>query len=1189
MKKILSLLLTLCMLVSLMPLGAAAYAAELDAPADVPAEAAPVQAPASTPEVTPVPTPEATPVATPAATPELTPAPEASATPAPSSTPEGAEADAPEATPTPTPTPTPSYAAAIGEARFLTLQAAIDSIHNAALTQIALLRDVTAEGIYIPESKLIILDLGGHSLSLAGYTQTPEGGVQPNCLAIADAEVMDAATGEASHLYSTVLIRNGSIYSADSKADNVAICSSGELALENVKLVGGIRHSTLDEKCTLNIRADQFGAAGMVKGAIIADGLENISISAGSFLQDVTPYLADAALTCARGADGLFAVSANSAAAGAADAPEAPALSREAYYIDGTVYSVSVVESDDGAGEAEIKGLKACLSADAIKELIRMSAAAPAAASLAAEDTAQAASDNAADEEAAAPTADVCLFVSAELLSSEDGIASYDIRPYASVDGGAAIEIPNELIYGDMTLSFHMDFEPDVVLHQHEGNEDSYFNSASAQPGERAFTFAPDAAGAGGTVTLSISGFSVFVGKVSSLTSGHASIKEALSAQAAQTLSSLSLQLDADGSSDSATIVIENKTLTLDLNGAQAKYTGAGAMFKLKNSTLKIIDSSGNGGTIDAGAAALVEFDAADTAGSTLIIGDDEGNTVTLINTADVPFKNIGTVNTVKIQSASTPFDPLTYVDERNFNISSGTPYAVTPKNYVAQRVGRTGTVVKYAKLADAISDYTTTDLRIELIADTTEDITLPNSTVSRITIKGGGLPNAERHKLTGSITVTPADSTTPEITLENFEVDGNVTMNDAASGKTGALSMKDMAVSGAITTGNMISSTLNKVSAASFTHGGDTLASGTTATTNITLADCTITTVSLGGSLNRVELHGLKATDVTTGDNITSVTVHNGTKITGTLTIGQNNKTVKIDGKSDAITEINSLTVDAGSNVLLGNASANDALRIDAVTSTGGTVTFYNGTFEYTNPTAEQITGIDGAIKLRGGTYAHDYTRFCDCVEDKAHLYSSRGTHYTHYVCEEITGTKPQRYQVAVFVPYIVSPASGMTSLTRAKASALTFKTNIPATHACQNDAASFINLIVDRNEELRASTAPLAASDYTYGTYTDTAGNEYIQVTLSASYLNKLGTGTYYLKVDSSFGTAIRRPPKANGTQGDLAGFKIALASSVSSKSSSGVRTGDEADLPMLSALMLASAVVCGAAYTLIRKRRN
>lgn len=1060
---------------------------------------------------------------------------------------------------------------------YLTLDDALAAATASGRTaELTLLRDVGAPGFAVPADKEISLDLNGHTLALAGDADNPA------YFIVCQNSTENDADGNPIYSHGTAQVKNGRIVACPGAPDGIAVINEGALTLVNVAVDGSLAMNAADGQAALAIQPGRFGENAYFNGKILAapGTYSAISISGGYFAEDVSAYVDPALYTCAPNEQGIYAVAPKTDAP-AQDTPDTPIttptdettdpdtepdepdLPTPTVSEDAAALSFAGAPTGFESATLTLTGLQAALDDGAMAQLLARyveATTAPAVAALALDDAPAASGDADGDDDGDA--VNVRLYVKAELTAAEQGkTVTYHVKPYADING-VELPIENALLSKNarLTLSFYTGFCPAELLHDHQDgtapevipNSDFMYNN--------------------GVVSVVISDFSAFIANAESDTkTDYSTLAAAITAAAAGDTVTLSSD---ETISDTLSIT---KSLTIDLNGKAITYTGTDPLFDVSaDATLTVIGK----GTLDAGAAPIAKLT------GTLYLGNDQPTQApytddklgTYNTSAATPFA-LETGGQAVVRRAVTSFDPTAYVDSAAYKIHETTTVSgtTTTTTYTvrlapAARVGLAITGTEYETLKEALNKANATDTVYLLRSVDEGKIILDKSVKLNAT---GGVGSTPR-TLTGSITAT-GTGITPEIS--NIAVVGNITAEQGVTSLTltnVALSSPD-ANPATVSTDLGVTLTATKLTCGAVHVAGDDAAA--TTKHNTTLMNVTATNVAIGSNMNKVELLGVTADTVTVGENITDIKLHSNAAESATsinaLTIGANNKTVSIEhGTTNYPVEIASLTVGTGSTAILGSLNTSHSvtkLQIASVTSNGALIKINSGSYATLNGDK-----TNKSIALYGGTYAEiagqAYPAYleqycaCDLDADKVH--------YDHRIVS--AGAAAGTWVVGAFSPLVEVPAGGMTAVTKGYSGTLTFITNIPYSHAAHGGAEPcLVGVTVDRS----TISSVLPATDYTISD-----DNGRLAVTLNSSYLSKLPSGTYYIKIDSELGTAERM------TDGTLAGFKINLTASSSGTSgrlSGIIRTGDDANLALLIGSMAAALIVAAVAVVILKKK--
>ena len=659
-----------------------------------------------------------------------------------------------------------------------------------------LLDNAAVYGLEVPAAHELTLDLNDHTLVLA----MQEGETAPAPISVAYS-VAKGENGDPVYSNAALILKNGTVTAGD--PNTLALYDAGRLTLANVSVVGGI-HAVACYGCetTLSIEPGEAFKTGFVNGAITADaGAESgVSITGGDFITDVSAYIDTSVYECTKN-EGHYTVARIKGAgeSSAKTAPEMtlPALARTEVR-EGEVTLAEGVELENAA--VALTGLNDALSESGAAEIFaaykeaapaqtRQARRAPRALMLAAADG----SAENADEKTAADGIEMRLTVKAELTAAVEGSSvSYEVKPYAVIND---VEVPvkNEWLNGrDMFLSFYTGFLPKTLEHVHDDGTAETVDSTMYSYNKTS-----------GMVTLNVREFSTF--KVQSAVDNENAFTDAVNTAA----DGEEVKLDASIVLNSKVNI--DKNLTINLNGKTLSMTGTATdsvMFNITNGATLTIKGGGIGGTLESsGYIAAVE------SGCTLVLGDEY--TANMINatfnaTAPMQPAAVGqTTGSAKILCAVTSFDPSAYVSNPYVAVQDENATTYTVDEYAAKLTRYTGTglVVTpvnppeyYKTLKEAVSRVTSASQadKIELL----RNIDLSSvgedqvTTLSKMMLLDGGTNKYEINN--GIISVANDSSATASIkTLNNLKIGGSITVNATT------LNLLNVEVTGDVTDSN--------------------------------------------------------------------------------------------------------------------------------------------------------------------------------------------------------------------------------------------------------------------------------------------------------------------------------------------------------------------------------------------------
>lgn len=1240
MKRVVSVLLLVCMLVSLMGMGTAAYAEELTDGAAVVEQTG--DAPVSDPEQTGGDAEQENPTATEPPQP----------TEEPSTDGDGQNGtQEPEATQTPEVTAQPAadegfFAAlsddelyilenAVAEVEgqlYLTLDDAMKVFNSRRAAEIKLLDNAAVYGLEVPAAHELTLDLNGFALVL----EMQEGETAPAPVTVTDKMEKDE-NGDSVYSYAALTLKNGTVSAGDPNA--LAIYDAGRLTLANVNVAGGIHVAESYERLTtLSIEPGDAFKTGFVNGAITADaGMDNaIRITGGDFITDVSSYIDTTAYECTKNEQtGLYTVArikgtditsytsddaANTANGAAVKVPSLKITAEPNAELD-TAADVAL----DNAS-VKLAGLESALKETSLAEIIAAyEAAAPAqtqqargmssAVVIAAGDENADNAGNAADTSAVADGTELQLKVKAVLAAAVEGSSvSYEVKPYAVING---VEVPvkNEWLNGQaMLLSLYTGFLPKTVEHVHDDGtvETIDLNNCTYN-------------NANGVLTMNVSEFSEF--KVQAAVNTKDAFKSAIENATADDEIELNANIELDSE------ITIDKNLTINLNGFKLT-TASGTMFNITNgATLTVKGGNVANSKLEvtnstAGAAAYI----ANIESGKLVLGDQAPAANMATFTASAPATGAGAALSVTVLCAKTSFDPSAYVSNPYVAQGNATDgwtvdeYAAKLTKVTASGVLGGGTVTTYHKtLTDALSKVSSSSQidEIELLRDidlSAAGETAPAAVSTRVIISG-----ASKYTIKGNISVGADSSaavdaktiqnvtiegnmtvTTTKLNLLNVEVTGSITDSNGGSdlGLTntniaGALSVGDgskldfatgsaksiiatttasttnrdiklsrVNVTNSIDVGAYSNVVCNSVTAASLTIAdspeGSTIANNPTAV----IKDSDIDSVTTGARMLKAELNGLRASTAIVGKETSSVEIKSLSAASniGTLTIGDNCGTTTIEGNLNGKnTTIGTLTVGTGTKADLGkgdsDATKDQRLVVNTITSNGLT-DIKSGTYETING-----DGTKNSFVLYGGNYPTDYSQYCACDPN------GNPDHYDHYVCTYQAAEG--RYRVEQLTPKVLSVTPS--TVVRGTKTPVQIVVNVPYTHACNNDTLTVTG--VNNNSGTMAQSLNYG-TDYTVTQETskDAAGNDVPTgnsvITISGDYVAANTYQSYF--VDTQMG-------KVSAT----ASVRTTLATA--NRRSGIIRTGDDSNIGLLIGIMVLALAVAVAVVVILKKKKS
>ncbi len=765
-----------------------------------------------------------------------------------------------------------------------------------------LLDNAAVYGLEVPAAHELTLDLNGFALVL----EMQEGETAPAPVTVTDKMEKDE-NGEPVYSYAALTLKNGTVSAGDPNA--LAIYDAGRLTLANVNVVGGIHVAESYERLTtLSIEPGEAFKTGFVNGAITADaGAESgVSITGGDFITDVSAYIDPAVYECAKDdATGLYTVARIKGAgeSSAKTAPEMtlPALARTEVR-EGEVTLAEGVELENAA--VALTGLNDALSESGAAEIFaaykeaapaqtRQARRAPRALMLAAADG----SAENADEKTAADGIEMRLTVKAELTAAVEGSSvSYEVKPYAVING---VEVPvkNEWLNGQaMLLSLYTGFLPKTLEHVHDDGtvETIDLNNCTYNKGN-------------GVLTMNVSEFSTFNANDGDF---QTQIQNASAGDEIKLSENVTL---------TDKVVTIDKNLTINLNGNTLALTGTSAFAVADGMTLTI-----KGGNVANSTLTAANYVANLGTGSTLVLGDDTAtNPMTVTVNTTNGLVSTGNEKSVTIKCATLNVDPSTYTVAAGCTAMANSDGTWTVGKPVAQITRTTGDITAgtfktvtlyFDKLSDAITAANaTTRETIVLLANIDEG----NITIDK-TVTINGTHQTVKYGITGNVTVTAGSPTLEKLAY----ITGNITYPSSTA--VVSLSLNEVDVIGA--TGNPTDANVIEV------------------VDNVTLnmTRCGTVNGSIQAGASSVNINSVLAGASTN------------TYITGSITAGTGNLTVKkaaVDGDIKSIgtstgSPLRSVSIEdstAGSIIVIGDAATGSELA--------------NASFTAKNVTANSIT----------------------------------------------------------------------------------------------------------------------------------------------------------------------------------------------------------------------------------------
>ena len=785
-----------------------------------------------------------------------------------------------------------------------------------------LLDNAAVYGLEVPAAHELTLDLNGFALVL----EMQEGETAPAPVTVADRMEKDE-NGDPVYSYAALTLKNGIVSAGDPNA--LAIYDAGRLALANVNVVGGIHVAESYERLTmLSIEPGDAFKTGFVNGAITADaGMDNaIRITGGDFITDVSAYIDASVYECTLGDNGLYTVARIKGADitsytgdDAADAANGAVVKVPSLKITAEPNAELDTAADAALDNASVKlaGLESALKETSLAEIIAAyEAAAPAqtqqargmsrAVVIAAGDENADNAGNAADTSAVADGTELQLKVKAVLAAAVEGSSvSYEVKPYAVING---VEVPvkNEWLNGQaMLLSLYTGFLPKTVEHVHDDGtvETIDLNNCTYN-------------NANGVLTMNVSEFSEF-----KVTDGD--FQTAIN-------SNTDGEITLGENVDLTSIIEIKKDITINLNGktlSMASTATGNAMFSIAGGVTLTI----KGGNVANSTLTAANYVANLGTGSELILGDDTTTnamniTVNTANPTPSGLLSAGDNKSVTIKCATLNVDPSTYtvaagctaMDNGNGTWTVGKPVAQITRTVGSIAGGNLTTETKYydtlkAAIADANATTSTTRETIVLLANIDEG----NIAIDK-TVTINGTHQTVKYGITGNVTVTAGSPTLEKLAY----ITGNITYPSSTA--VVSLSLNEVDVIGAA--------------------GNPTDANVIELADNVTLnmTRCGTVSGSIQAGSSSVNINSVLAGASTN------------TYITGSITAGTGNLTVK---KATVDGNIKSIGTSTGSPLRSVSIEDSTAASIIVMADTAQVSDNANASFTAKNVTASSIT----------------------------------------------------------------------------------------------------------------------------------------------------------------------------------------------------------------------------------------
>ena len=709
---------------------------------------------------------------------------------------------------------------------YLTLDEALEALDSARAVEIKLLKDTAVVGLEAPVEHELTLDLNGWSLTLAPYDDDT-----PSYITVDEADKQsDDNPPVKTHVHGALIIKNGIVNASYENAD--AIVNKGALTLIKVEVCGNVYVGAEDGAATLSIEPDGMGLGGYLCGNLDAEKgkYKAVSITGGKFITDVSAYIDSSAYECTYDETTMLytvaRIKGTSADAGTTD------------------------ESTDKAGKTDPNSLPDIEKTE-VKEGAVTLAAGVALENAAVELTGL---DNALDNTGVANIIDtytdttpagapevtdgteMTLTVKAEVTAAEEGsYVSYDIKPIAVIND-TEVEIDNKSLSQTMRLSFYTGFMPAVVKHIHDDGTVDTLNSTMYSYDKTT-----------GMVTVEAESFSQYVAGDDELKTAIATGTETeitLSGNVTITSSNAPINVNRN-----LTIILDGHTLSMDSAVAAntSMFTVAsGITLTIKGdnkANSKLISSGGYVANLDADGAKLVLGDEYTTNGTPMIVTANTTNGLVTANPTSVTIK-----------CAKLNVDPSGYTVDGAYTSSCNEKDTTwTVSKYVAQITTTTGVIggttqtTGYYTLKEAITAAEVGDTIVLLDNIDEGDITINKSlTIDGTHTTTGTTPTVETFGITGNINITSGSVTLlnmmyikGKITYASSDTGVNLTLTEIQT-----IGVESTTVQDEIVTGENV----KLIMAGNGTVNGNITSSGSSGAVNINTL--TTTNTQINGSI---------------------------------------------------------------------------------------------------------------------------------------------------------------------------------------------------------------------------------------------------------------------------------------------------------------------------------------------------
>ena len=1096
--------------------------------------------------------------------------------------------------------------------KYATIDDALALFDTTRSLTVKLEKNVTVEGLIVPAEKELLLDLNDYTLTLAAY----QDGTASYFTVSEEAQDTDVE-GVVTYVHAKVSIKNGTISGCANIGDGMAIYNAGTLTLSNVAVIGHVFLECEDADFTpsLTIQPDEFGSTSLFAGEILGtEGRYSVNITGGDFTTDISKYVDTTLYKVEHNEEtGRYTVK------GINDNTQTQSSTEN---TDSTstaaLPTLTIIENKDSVtpenGEyldnsaVSLSGLKLALADNAEEMILR------AYEGTSEENLMLTSEENESESAEFVSTlpdgTELTLTVKAELADTDTGMVSYNIKPCAVINGKEII-IDNAWLNGSaIKLSFYTGFLPEEIIHTHDNGTEEKI--ASDQ-----FTYNSST----GMVTLNVTEFSTFTAtsnETAAATTGVQSLIDAAKDGATVTVTTSETILQ--------TVTVKDKSITLDLAGFDLTVNGSFPEFTVENGTLTIVGK----GELEAGTNAIAEL----KNGGKIILGYAQPTEASITGTdigyytssAETKFIN-GDSSNVIIRRSKLNFDPTAYVDTSVYNIAHNgttitpivepTEWVVTLK-YVAKNITK---ATSYETLREAIAKASSGNI-IQLLADINEG----NLEITKSLTIETLATDSVNYNITGNITVPGSDAV--DLTLRRIgSIDGKVSVSDKTA--ESKLTLNQCDVTGGIEVGDNVSLTM-----VNCTVSGNIVSTGSSST-SMSLSDVevyeadntTLGSITADDNTSLILCNDVAANSLTIGDdtlatpaslaNITSSSINN-------ITLGSHLKAVSIQGvDSDNVTIgdnisgeilINSDVIFGGTNIGTLTIGENDTnvdikpgtvekpTKIDKLIVGKGSDVDLGGliTGLISNDTTDQrlvVNTVDSSYGGKVTIYMGTYDKLIgDGTTNSIVLY---GGNYTYdYTCYCSCSKDLDGIHYTHYACNLVTDESSI-NYGRYRVGVFDPRITSPVSGRAEINRGYTGTLTYITNvpyEHNHTGKAPqLIEVMVDRGTLSQDITPADYEVLNYNGYLGIRLNGSYLSQLAS--GTYYIKIDTEVGTayrQSDnsLAGFRVKLTGSSSSTSSTtrrGVQTGDDANLAALAGIMVLTGATAAAGVVVLKKKKQ